>query len=86
MASDKKRSPPPPAPDTLPRGIGAPATRALASIGIDRLGPLRSLPDSDLLALHGFGPKALRLVREALASLPETPGNRVQRTSRVRSK
>lgn len=49
----------------LPK-IGAPATRALASIGVTRLEQLRQYSDADLLDLHGFGRRALDLVREAL--------------------
>ena len=52
--------------DTLPR-IGAPATRALAAEGITRLADLTQHRSEDLLALHGVGPKAIRLLREALA-------------------
>jgi hypothetical protein len=51
----------------LPR-IGAPATRALASIGVTRLDELVDRSESELLALHGFGPRALGLIREALAA------------------
>ncbi|HEY9371642.1 DNA-binding protein [Streptomyces sp.] len=51
----------------LPRGIGAPATRALAAAGYTRLDQLADVPEQELLALHGFGPRALRILREALA-------------------
>ena len=54
-------------PSDLPR-IGAPATRALASIGITRLEQVGDRSEAELLALHGFGPKALRILREALAA------------------
>lgn len=50
----------------LPK-IGAPATRALASIGVTRLEQLDGRSRADLLALHGFGPRALRILDEALA-------------------
>lgn len=49
----------------LPK-IGAPATRALASIGITRLEQVADRTATELLELHGFGPKALRILREAL--------------------
>ncbi|MGW0119964.1 DNA-binding protein [Streptomyces sp. NPDC003327] len=55
-----------PAPD-LPRGIGAPATRALVAAGYTRLDQLADVPAEELAALHGVGPKALRVLREALA-------------------
>lgn len=51
--------------DDLPR-IGAPATRALASIGVTRLDQVAQRSESELLGLHGFGPRALRILVEAL--------------------
>lgn len=50
---------------TLPR-ISAPATRALTGAGYTSLGRLAGVPRSELAALHGMGPKALRLIEEAL--------------------
>lgn len=49
----------------LPR-IGAPATRALAAIGITRLDQVAGRSEAELLALHGVGPRAIRILREAL--------------------
>ena len=46
--------------------IGAPATRALASVGVTRLEQLAGRSEAELLALHGVGPKAIRILREAL--------------------
>jgi predicted flap endonuclease-1-like 5' DNA nuclease len=54
--------------DSLPPGIGAPATRALAGAGYTRLEQLTHVTEAELAKLHGVGPKALRLLREALAS------------------
>lgn len=51
----------------LPK-IGAPATRALASIGITRLDHVADRSQAELLALHGFGPRALRILNEALTA------------------
>ena len=51
----------------FPPGIGAPAHRALAAAGITRLEQLTTLHEADLLKLHGVGPKAIRLLRGALA-------------------
>jgi predicted flap endonuclease-1-like 5' DNA nuclease len=48
-------------------GIGAPATRALASAGYTRLDQLAGVSRASLAALHGVGPKALRILDEALA-------------------
>ncbi|MFF0431129.1 DNA-binding protein [Streptomyces sp. NPDC004327] len=50
----------------LPR-IGAPATRALAAAGYTRLDQLAGVSQKELKALHGMGPKALGLLRAALA-------------------
>jgi hypothetical protein len=46
--------------------IGAPATRALAEAGIRTLDDVENADLDDLAALHGVGPKALRLLRAAL--------------------
>ena len=51
--------------DPLPP-IGAPATRALADIGITRLAQLPSHRARDLRALHGVGPRAIRILGEEL--------------------
>ena len=51
----------------LPLGIGRPATRALALAGYTRLEHFTAVAEADLLRLHGVGPKALRVLGEALA-------------------
>jgi hypothetical protein len=53
--------------DELPK-IGAPATRALNSIGVTKLTHVANHNESELLHLHGFGPKALRILKQELAS------------------
>jgi hypothetical protein len=53
--------------DELPR-VGAPATRALAGIGITRLSQLTEHSAVDLLKLHGMGPRAITILRQALAN------------------
>jgi predicted flap endonuclease-1-like 5' DNA nuclease len=50
----------------LPRSIGAPATRALTAAGYTELSQLADVPAAELAKLHGVGPKALRLLQEAL--------------------
>lgn len=50
--------------DALPK-IGVPATAALAEIGITKASQLKSYSEKDLLKIHGIGPKAIRLLREA---------------------
>lgn len=46
--------------------LGAPAYRALGNIGITNLRDLTKHTEQELLSLHGFGPKALRLLRDGL--------------------
>jgi predicted flap endonuclease-1-like 5' DNA nuclease len=52
--------------DALPP-IGRPATGALAAAGVTTLSDVAALGERDLLAMHGVGPKAVRILREALA-------------------
>ena len=47
--------------------IGAPARRALTNAEVTTWDAVDAAPDADLLALHGFGPKALRILRESSA-------------------
>ena len=53
--------------DDFPRAMGAPARRALLAAG-SSLNDLVGLSEAALLSLHGVGPKALRVLREALAA------------------
>lgn len=46
---------------------GAPALRALLGAGYTELSQLTSVSEKELAKLHGMGPKALRILREALA-------------------
>lgn len=50
----------------FPAGIGAPATRVLLAVGYTRLDQLANARVQDLLKLHGMGPKAIGIIREAL--------------------
>lgn len=50
----------------LPK-IGQPAWRALTGAGYWRLEQLAGVSEKELLRLHGVGPKALRILRAALA-------------------
>lgn len=50
----------------FPEGIGAPATRALSRAGISDLAALTRWRDTDLLDMHGVGPRAVGLLRAAL--------------------
>jgi predicted flap endonuclease-1-like 5' DNA nuclease len=51
----------------LPK-IGKPATSALAALGITTLEGAAALGEKKLLALHGFGPRAMQILREALVA------------------
>jgi len=50
----------------LPKGIPQPAIRALASVGVSRLNLITRFTESELLALHGMGPKAIGIIKAAL--------------------
>ncbi len=50
----------------LPAGIGAPARRALVGAGYTRLDSLTRVTEAELLRLHGVGPRALGVLRDAL--------------------
>lgn len=49
----------------LPK-IDAPASGALAHIGITRLEQVVQLTEKELLQIHGVGPKAVRILKETL--------------------
>ncbi|MFD7437350.1 helix-hairpin-helix domain-containing protein, partial [Streptomyces sp. NPDC059861] len=50
----------------LPAGIGKPATRALLGAGLATPEQVARRTQAELLALHGVGPKAVRILAEAL--------------------
>lgn len=58
----------PPSESDLPDGLGKPATRALAVAGYTRLEQLTTVSEAEVLRLHGMGPKALGVLRDALAA------------------
>lgn len=58
---------PGPVSEFTPR-IGKVATRELAIAGYTRYVQLSSVTKRDLLALHGVGPKAVRILGEELAA------------------
>ena len=51
----------------IPQNIGAPATRALTGAGYTTLEQLAKLSEKELLSLHGVGPRAIKILREAFA-------------------
>lgn len=48
--------------------ISNPALRALNAAGYTRLEQLTLVSEAELLRLHGMGPKAIRILREALSA------------------
>ena len=52
----------------FPRSLGKVATRQLRSHGLTRYDQVAAVSDSDLLARHGVGSKAVRILREELAA------------------
>jgi hypothetical protein len=47
--------------------MGKVAPAAFATVGIHHLDDLTRYTEKELLAIHGVGPKAIRVAREALA-------------------
>lgn len=53
--------------DSLPLNqLAAPARRALAGAGYTRLSDLTQVTESQIKQLHGIGPNALKMLRNAL--------------------
>ena len=52
----------------LPAGLSNPARRALAGAGYVWLEQFTRVSEADVLKLHGMGPKAIDLIRRALAA------------------
>jgi hypothetical protein len=50
----------------FPPGLAQPALRSLARAGYTRLDDLAKVKGTDLAKLHGMGPKAISIIREAL--------------------
>lgn len=56
----------------LPASMGKVARRELTLQGLTRLERFDGMSESALLAIHGVGPKALRILREHLESRGST--------------
>lgn len=52
----------------FPPGVSGPALRALNAAGIRSVADLARWSERDLAALHGMGPKALTVLKDALAA------------------
>ncbi|MDY0983319.1 hypothetical protein SOM10_05405 [Microbacterium sp. CFBP9023] len=58
----------------LPASMGKVARRGLALHGFTRLDQFDGASETTLLAIHGVGPKAIRILREHLESRGSTLG------------
>jgi hypothetical protein len=54
-------------PGDIPKGLSQPALRAMKLAGINSLNKLSTFREMDFAALHGVGPKAVNLLRSAMA-------------------
>ena len=52
----------------FPRSMGRPANAALVALGVTTLEQAAEMGERKLLAVHGVGPKAVRILREQLAA------------------
>jgi DNA-directed RNA polymerase alpha subunit len=55
-----------------------PAVRALEAAGYSRLDDLTRATEKELLALHGFGPKAIRMLNAELARRGQAIGSALE--------
>ena len=53
--------------EAFPSGLSGPALRALAHAGIRSMAQLAQHSEPSVAALHGMGPKGVRLLKDALA-------------------
>lgn len=53
----------------FPNGLAQPALRALTSAGYDHIEQLSEVSEASLLLLHGFGPNAIRKLRDAMSAI-----------------
>lgn len=53
--------------DAFPSGVSGPALRALAHANIRTMSQLAQRSEAELRALHGMGPKGIRLLKAGLA-------------------
>jgi len=58
----------------FPKGVAAPAVRALVGAGYTSLDQLAGVPVSELKKLHGMGPKALTALQKALEARGKSLG------------
>lgn len=61
------RLPPESFSDEFPRRMGRPANAALVARGVTTLAQVARMSEAELAAIHGVGPKAIRILRDELA-------------------
>lgn len=54
-------------PHEIPDAIGKPARNALLAADINSLQQVALMSDKELIALHGVGPKAIRILHERIS-------------------
>lgn len=59
----------------LPKGIAAPARRALAHEGLETLEQLAEFGEERVAGLHGMGPKAMAQLQDAMEEAGISFGN-----------
>jgi len=52
----------------IPTTLAQPAQRALVNAGIASLEQLKTFSESEIKALHGMGPNAMKKLRDAMAA------------------
>lgn len=60
------RDPSDPIPDPFPKGLAAPARRALQGAGILTMRDLERFSRAELMRLHGFGPSAMEALEDEM--------------------
>lgn len=68
--------------DALPK-IGSPATRALNAAGYTQLSQLNGINETELAKLHGVGPKAIRILKDALKAAGWSFGNKPMKAAQA---
>ncbi|BAH37838.1 MAG TPA: hypothetical protein DGD08_05295 [Gemmatimonas aurantiaca] len=56
----------------FPAGLSGPALRALSTAGITSMAQLAQHSKADLAAMHGMGPKGMRMLEEELKRSGQT--------------
>jgi Helix-hairpin-helix domain len=59
--------------DSFPKVVPQPAIRALTDAGFEKLEDLAGASEAELLKLHGVGPKAIRIIQQALIDEGQAP-------------